>query len=64
MGDVGDTFNELRADLKARKARDGIDCPGCRVKEPKRIPTRLLPGWTCRVCGYRGPQHEKAEERG
>lgn len=53
MSDMGDDFRAFREAKKARLAKDGIDCPGCRVKEPKRIPTRLLPGWTCKVCGYK-----------
>lgn len=53
MGDTGDFFNDLRAYNKERKSRLGINCPGCNVKEPKRIPTRLLPGQRCRVCGYK-----------
>ena len=52
MGDMGDHFRAVREDLKSRKEADGIDCPGCKVKEPKRIPTRLLPGWRCKVCGF------------
>ena len=52
MGDVGDTFNALREYRKERKAKYGIDCPGCRIKEPKRTPTRMLPGMKCKVCGY------------
>ena len=53
MGDTGDTFNALRAYNKERKARLGINCPDCNVKQPKRIPTRLLPGQRCKVCGYK-----------
>jgi hypothetical protein len=52
MGDAGDTFRAMRESLKERKERDGIDCPGCIEHHPKRCPSRLLPGWTCRVCGY------------
>lgn len=53
MGDMGDMWNDAKSELKERKKREGIDCPGCKVEQPKRIPTRLLPGWKCRVCGYR-----------
>ncbi len=52
MGDMGDIFRAQKEYLKELKARDGIDCPGCKIKEPKRIPTRLLPGWKCKVCGH------------
>lgn len=58
MGDMGDAFNEHRAYMRERKAREGIDCPGCRKIQPKRIPTRLLPGWKCKVCGYVRPRKE------
>ena len=53
MGDMGDAFNEHKEYMRERKAKNGIDCPGCRKVQPKRIPSRLLPGWTCKVCGYR-----------
>jgi hypothetical protein len=52
MGDVGDDFRALRAYNKERKEKYGIDCPGCAIKEPKRTPTRMLPGMKCKVCGY------------
>lgn len=53
MGDVGDTFNALREYRKERKAKYGIDCPGCIKNHPKRDPTRLMPGQRCKVCGFR-----------
>lgn len=53
MGDVGDDWRAVKAHYRERKAREGIDCPGCRKVQPKRIPTRLLPGQRCKVCGYR-----------
>lgn len=56
MGDMGDAFREHREYMKERKAREGIDCPGCHKIQPKRIPSRLLPGWTCKVCGYHRPR--------
>lgn len=52
MGDVGDAFREHRALLRMQKEVNGIDCPGCIAKHPKRNPTRLLPGWRCKVYGY------------
>lgn len=30
----------------------GVNCPGCPKIQPKRIPTILLPGQRCKVCGY------------
>lgn len=56
MGDMGDLFRDIRRDHQARKAEHGVDCPGCRKVQPKRIPTRLLPDQRCRVCGYRDPR--------
>jgi ribosomal protein L37AE/L43A len=56
MGDMGDIFRAQRGHMKERKAREGIDCPGCRKIHPERIPSRLLPGWTCKVCGYQRPK--------
>ena len=56
MGDMGDAFREHREYMKERKAREGVNCPGCRKVQPKRIPSRLLPGWTCKVCGYTRPR--------
>jgi len=56
MGDMGDICREHKEYMRERKAREGIDCPGCRKVQPKRIPSRLLPGWKCKVCGYRRPK--------
>lgn len=49
--DISEHYRDLRAHYAKIKAEVGIDCPGCRLKEPKRIPTRLTPGRRCRVCG-------------
>lgn len=62
MGDVGDDFNALKAERKERRRKYGVDCPGCKVKEPKRIPTILLPQQRCKVCGYRDPRPRLQEE--
>jgi ribosomal protein L37AE/L43A len=51
--EMGDSFKEHRQEMKERKEKEGIDCPGCKIKEPKRVPSRLLPGWTCKVCGHK-----------
>lgn len=56
MGDVGDAFNALHNHYKALKVEHGVDCPGCKRVQPKRIPTVLLPGHKCKVCGYRDPR--------
>lgn len=56
MGDMGDYYNDLKADRKERRARLGVPCPQCNVKQPKRQPTILLPGQRCKVDGYRDPR--------
>ena len=58
MGDMGDMYRALREHKKQKKYRDGIDCPRCMAIHPKRIPSRLLPGIKCRVCGYKRPKTE------
>lgn len=63
MGDMGDYWRDANSAMAERKAKHGIDCPGCKIKEPKRIPTRLLPGQKCRVCGYRDTR-KRGEENG
>jgi len=56
MGDMGDTFNALRAARRDARARLGVNCPTCTVKLPKAQPSILLPQQRCRVCGYRDPR--------
>ena len=51
-GDMGDMYRSLKQHKKDEKNKEGIDCPECRKTHPKRIPTRLLPGQKCKVCGY------------
>lgn len=55
-GDMGELFNEMRAQRKDLRARLGVPCPGCNIKEPKRTPSILLPQQKCKVCGYRDPR--------
>lgn len=52
MGDMGDFWNDVKAARKERRNRLGVNCPGCPKIQPKRIPTRLMPGQKCKVCGY------------
>ncbi len=56
MGDMGDFYNDMREARKERRERLGVPCPQCRVKQPKRQPTILLPGQRCKVDGYRDPR--------
>lgn len=53
MSEMGDNFKEHKQYVKDLKQQKGIDCPGCHKIQPKRIPTRLLIGQTCKVCGYK-----------
>jgi hypothetical protein len=53
MGDMGDLYNDLREDRRQRRAELGVNCPNCRIKQPKRTPSILLPGQRCKVDGYR-----------
>ncbi len=53
MGDVGDTFNAMRAHKRRLRAKFGIECPECRRLQPKRFASILLPGQQCKVDGYR-----------
>ena len=61
MGDVGDTFRELDAVMKERKARLGIPCPNCKKRLPKAQPKILLPGQKC-WCGYKDPRPNLSHE--
>lgn len=56
MGDMGDYFNDLKEIRRDERARFGVPCPQCRVKQPKRNATILLPGQRCKVDGYRDPR--------
>ena len=56
MGDMGDTFNALRADRRDRRARLGVNCPRCAIARPKAHPSILLPQQRCKVDGYRDPR--------
>ncbi len=63
MGDVGDTFRELREHRRALRDAYGVDCPGCRKVQPKRTPTVMLPQQRCKVCGYRDPRPRLSDEQ-
>jgi len=56
MSDMGDTFRDHREYMRDLKAAHGVDCPGCKRVQPKRIPTRLLPSQRCKVCHYVDPR--------
>lgn len=62
MGDMGDHFKDLKEHLRMMREKHGVECPGCKVKEPKRNPTILLPGQRCKVCCYVDPRpYENSE---
>ena len=63
MGDMGDYWRDVKDAIAERKALLGIDCPGCPRIQPKRIPTRLLPGQKCKVCGYKDPRPYNTKEK-
>lgn len=49
---MGDIFKDLKNHTRTLKEKYGVPCPGCKQKQPKRIPTILLPQQHCKVCGY------------
>ena len=51
-GDVGDTFNALKAYRRERGAKYGVNCPECVRLLPKACPSILLPGKRCKIHGY------------
>ncbi len=50
---MGDIFKEWKERKKQLRRDLGEDCIGCIKYHPKRSPTILLPGQTCRVCGHK-----------
>lgn len=63
MSDTVSMYRDL-ADTR-RRLRDalGVNCPNCRIKEPKRTPTILVPGQRCKVDGYTDPRPEALIDR-
>ena len=54
--EMGEFWRDVKDARRERRAEHGRDCPLCPKLQPKRIPTVLLPGQKCRVCGYRDPR--------
>lgn len=52
MGEQAEIWKDLRNERSERRKRLGVNCPGCPKVQPKRIPTLLLPGQRCKVCGH------------
>jgi hypothetical protein len=57
MGDMGDVFRALRERKREQRRHLGVDCPRCREVQPRRAPTKLMPGQRCKVDGYRDPRN-------
>lgn len=58
MGDMIDMYRDLKEEKREMRLALGVDCPMCRVKQPKRTPTILMPQQRCKVDGYRDPRSE------
>jgi hypothetical protein len=58
MGDMIDMYRGLKEVKREMRTALGVGCPMCRVKQPKRTPTVLLPQQRCKVDGYRDPRPE------
>jgi hypothetical protein len=58
MSDYGEFCHDLKEQRRELRDRLGVNCPGCKVKEPKRIPSILLPQQRCKVCGYKDPRSQ------
>jgi len=55
MSEMGEYWRDVKKHYSDLKEKEGMNCPGCNIKEPKRIPTVLLFGQKCKVCGYTRP---------
>lgn len=58
MSDMIETFQDLREYRREMRVALGIPCPNCRIKQPKREPSILLPQQRCKVDGYCDPRPE------
>lgn len=63
MGDMGEYFRDWKEHKRKQRELLGVDCPGCNVVQPKRIPTRLMPGQKCKVCGYQDQRRRSHADR-
>lgn len=59
MGDMGDIFNDMKAERRRKRDLFGALCPKCKEVRPKAHPSILLPGQTCKVDGYRDTRNWK-----
>lgn len=58
MSDMIDMYRVIKDHHREMRAALGVACPNCRIKQPKREPTILLPQQRCKVDGYRDPRPE------
>jgi hypothetical protein len=63
MGDMGDYYNDLKADRKERRAKLGIECEDCKRLLPKANPSILLPGQKCKMHKFRAPAVSHQQEK-
>ncbi len=61
-GDVGEMFNEMKADRRAKRDKYGVPCPECVAKLPRACPSILLPQQRCKIHGYRDQRPRLPEE--
>jgi len=59
MGDMREYWNDYKEHKRQLRERLGVECPKCRIVQPKRIPTILLPQQRCKVCGYVDPRKKE-----
>jgi hypothetical protein len=52
MSEIGEDFKALRQ----RRREDRIECPRCLERFKNRSASKLMPGRTCRWCGYVDPR--------
>ena len=54
--DIAIIGNPLKERRRILRSALGVNCPNCNIKQPKRIPSILLPRQRCKVDGYRDPR--------
>lgn len=58
MSDMIDMYRDMKEHRREMRDALGVSCPHCRIKQPRREPTILLPQQRCKVDGYRDPRPE------
>lgn len=62
MSEDGEMWRDWREGNRRLRAELGVECPECRRLQPRRHATVLMPGWRCRVDGYRDPRPPVSDE--